>query len=84
MTILQGHQAPVSSIEWSPSSSKSLISGGDDGQALIWDIQTKTKKKDPVLAYGVSSDVHQVSWGKIQSDWVAVSYGDVIEALHIF
>ncbi len=36
-TVLNGHNGPINSIKWHPTQQK-LLSGGDDCQALIWDL----------------------------------------------
>src|SRR5947209_3498649 len=35
---LTGHRAPVNCVNWSPNSSNSLCSGGDDCNVIVWNL----------------------------------------------
>jgi len=47
-----GHTAAVGAVAWAPHSACHVVTGGDDSQALIWDLSTLPKAvEDPILAY---------------------------------
>ncbi|CAJ0756919.1 3278_t:CDS:2 [Entrophospora sp. SA101] len=74
---LNGHNAPVNCVNWSPNSSNILCSGGDDCNAIVWDLgdlstpnSTISKyNQDPLLAYRATSEVNQLSWNTKYPEW---------------
>jgi len=37
----------------------------------------------PILAYKADGEINQVIWSTLQYDWVAIGYGDKVQALHV-
>ncbi|SCU81075.1 LAME_0B05556g1_1 [Lachancea meyersii CBS 8951] len=52
---LDGHSAAVNQIQWHPSRHNVLISGGDDCQALVWDINTQQASSSAATASTAST-----------------------------
>ncbi|KAJ3216086.1 ddb1 and cul4 associated factor 7 [Dinochytrium kinnereticum] len=84
---LFGHEAPVNSISWAPHSSAHICTAGDDRQALIWDISQMAKHRsmhEPILAYSAAEEINQLTWSSANSEWVAISFANTIQALKEF
>lgn len=59
---------------------------GDDAQALVWEIVAATKGKpihDPILTYTADSEINMLSWNAAQPEWIAVAFGDTVQALRV-
>eukprot|EP00640_Fibrocapsa_japonica_P003185 CAMPEP_0113938410 /NCGR_PEP_ID=MMETSP1339-20121228/4843_1 /TAXON_ID=94617 /ORGANISM="Fibrocapsa japonica" /LENGTH=322 /DNA_ID=CAMNT_0000941515 /DNA_START=50 /DNA_END=1015 /DNA_ORIENTATION=- /assembly_acc=CAM_ASM_000762 len=67
---LGGHEAPVNTMAWAPHSSCHICTGGDDSQALIWDLSGVPQPiEDPILAYSAEAEVNNLQWAASQPDW---------------
>ena len=45
---------------------------------------SKTKNiQEPILAYTAESEVNQFSWCASHPDWVAIAFGNTIQALRV-
>ena len=82
---LINHRACVNGIAWAPHSSCHICTGGDDHQALIWDIQQMPRLiEDPILAYtAYGGEVNQIQWGATQPDWIAICHSNTMEILKV-
>ncbi|CAD6193636.1 unnamed protein product [Caenorhabditis auriculariae] len=81
---LKNHTAPVNGISWAPHSSSHICSGGDDFQALIWDVHEMPKPiDDPILAYEANGEVNQIHWSNSFPDWISICYGNKLEILRV-
>jgi WD repeat-containing protein 68 len=79
---LKGHNASVNSIQWHPTESK-LLSGGDDCQALVWDMKESRPRHPaglPESVYGDVMEINNVSWSA-QGDWFGVVSGKGFQAV---
>jgi WD repeat-containing protein 68 len=83
--VLDGHSQCVNSLAWAPHSSCHICTGGDDNQALIWDLSQLGQKQisDPILAYYAESEVNQLQWSKAQPDWVAICFDKKLQILRV-
>lgn len=75
---LNGHQAAINCIEWSPNRRGTLASGADDSMVLIWDLlnaqgganggtqpagsSADSSRKTPVAAWTCDYEVNNLSW----------------------
>lgn len=86
------NHAAINSIKWHPSSN-TLLTGGDDCQALVWDCNSLlakavdplgSKNNDvvdaPVLAYEEELEVNHVCWRR-DGDWMGVISGTGFQAV---
>lgn len=81
---LNGHTAPVNSIAWAPHSTCHICSVGDDSQALIWDLQNLPKPvDDPILSYTAESEVNQLQWSTLHTDWISISFDKKMQTLRV-
>lgn len=81
---LQGHSQSVNSIAWAPHSSCHICSGGDDKQALIWDLsQMPMPVTEPILAYNAQAEINSLHWSASQTDWVAITFDKKLEILRV-
>ncbi|CAJ0753646.1 15829_t:CDS:2 [Entrophospora sp. SA101] len=83
---LAGHKASVNCVNWSPNSSNSLCSGGDDCHVIVWDLGDSSPPKfhqDPYLAYRAPAEISQLSWSTKCPEWIAVVFGDTVQALRV-
>lgn len=83
---LVGHVGGVNAVGWAPHSSSHVCSVADDSQALVWDISSLSKSRkicEPLLTYNAGSEVNQMSWSSVNTDWVAIAFGDMIQALKV-
>ena len=55
-------------VQWAPSSRHVLVSGGDDQQALVWDLSRQNSGgrshsgtiREPTLAYNTESEINNL------------------------
>ncbi len=79
-----GHHATVSTMAWAPHSGCHIVSGGDDAQALIWDLSCLPKPvEDPILAYTAESEINSLCWSPSAPDWVAITFGASMQILKV-
>lgn len=80
---LNGHSNCVNALAWSPVSGSYLLTGGDDHQALIWDVQEKANNIEPTHAYNAESEINNVVWPSHDPEWIAISKNKEISVLRI-
>ncbi|CAG8536572.1 5298_t:CDS:2 [Racocetra fulgida] len=64
---------------------------GDDSQVLVWNINGvqmggvggKPYNNDPILSYKADSEISQLSWSSRYPDWVAIGFGNTVQALRM-
>ena len=79
-----GHTANVSAVAWAPHSACHICTGGDDAQALIWDLSTLPKVvEDPILAYTAEQEINNLCWSSSAPDWVTIAYGSNVQMLRV-
>ncbi|KAF5213398.1 hypothetical protein E0198_000919 [Clavispora lusitaniae] len=75
----------VNSLEWHPQSNL-LLTGGDDCQAVVWDIGSTRPQPEPitidtpVLAHSEDLEVNRVCW-RPSGDWIGVVSGKDFRAV---
>jgi hypothetical protein len=80
VTELAAHAAAVNGVQWAPHSSCHICTGGDDSQALIWDLSPIPKPiEDPILAYTAEGEINQLRWSSAQPDWVAIAFDSSLQ-----
>lgn len=82
----------INHIEWHPNTN-SLLTGGDDCQALVWDCTSLNKPLGgtevgcvvdiPVLAYLEELEVNHVCWRRNTGDWMGVVSGKGFQAVQL-
>jgi WD repeat-containing protein 68 len=81
---LSGHTQPVNSIAWAPHSSCHICTGGDDSQALIWDLTCIPKSvTEPILAYNAESEINSLQWSLSQPEWIAITFNKKLQILRV-
>jgi WD repeat-containing protein 68 len=81
---LCGHGGPVNAIAWAPHSSCHVCTGGDDAQALIWDLTAMPKPiTEPILAYGAEAEINNLHWAASQPEWVAITFHKKLQILRV-
>lgn len=82
---LERHNGGVNAIAWAPQSYRHLCSGGDDGQALIWELPTVAGPNgiDPLSMYWAGSEINQVQWSAAQPDWIAIAFSNKLQMLKV-
>lgn len=77
----------INDIQWHPNSN-SLLTGGDDCQALVWDCSGHTARTEttcvvdmPTMAYLEDLEVNHVSWRRNTGDWMGVVSGKGFQAV---
>lgn len=81
---LNGHSAAVNAIAWAPHSSCHVCTAGDDAQALIWDLSPMPKPiDDPILAYNAETEINQLQWSNLHTDWVAIAFDKKMQILRV-
>ncbi len=72
--VNSGHTASISAVAWAPHSACHIVTGGDDSQALIWDLSAlPAPVEDPILAYTAQSEINSLAWSPSAPDWVSIS-----------
>jgi len=81
---LQGHTQCVNTIAWAPHSSCHICTGGDDCQALIWDLTAMPKPiTEPILAYNAEAEINTLQWSCQQPEWVAITFNKKLQILKV-
>lgn len=81
---LQGHSQALNSIAWAPHSSCHICTGGDDHQALIWDLSAMPKPiTEPILAYNAGAEINTLQWSAGQPEWVAITFNRKLQILRV-
>ncbi len=95
---LTGHRSYCNGIAWAPHSCQHLVSCGDDGQTLIWDLSLYRpipnyygygydpschSLDDPILSYTSPSESNYVQWDIFYQDWVSISFGNTLQILRV-
>jgi WD repeat-containing protein 68 len=81
---LTGHNACVNSIAWAPHSDCHICTGGDDCQALIWDLTPMPKPiSEPILAYNAEGEINTLQWSAAQPEWVAITFNKKLQILRV-
>nr|AAC18914.1 AN11 [Petunia x hybrida] len=82
---LERHQASVNAIAWAPQSCRHICSGGDDGQALIWELPTVAGPNgiDPMSMYSAGAEINQLQWSPAQRDWIAIAFSNKLQLLKV-
>lgn len=84
VATLHGHTKSVNSIAWAPHSSCHICTGGDDKQALIWDLTGMPKPiNEPILAYQAEGEINTLHWSAAQTEWVAITFGKKMQILRV-
>lgn len=81
---LNGHTQCVNTIAWAPHSSCHICTGGDDSQALIWDLSSMPKPiTEPILAYNAEAEINTLQWSSGQPEWVAITFNKKLQILRV-
>ncbi|CAN6445351.1 unnamed protein product [Victoria cruziana] len=86
---LQKHHGSVNGVAWAPHSTTHLCTVGDDSRALIWELpfinQPVLDNDDlkPILYYNSQSEINQVQWSSLQSDWIAIAFSNKLQLLRL-
>nr|AMQ23637.1 WD repeat transcription factor 2 [Silene littorea] len=89
---LERHSGGVNAIAWAPQSGSHICSGGDDGQALIWEVPSVNgvgggggggAGVDPLLVYSAGSEINQLQWSVAQPDWIGVAFSNKLQLLRV-
>ena len=58
--------------------------GGDDCQALIWDLTQMPKPiTEPILAYNAEAEINTLQWSAAQPEWVAITFNKKLQILRV-
>jgi len=81
---LNGHTQCVNTAAWAPHSSCHICTGGDDHQALIWDLTAIPKPiTAPILAYTAEAEINTLQWSSTQPGWVAIAFNKKLQILRV-
>lgn len=82
---LERHRASVNAIAWAPLSSRHICSGGDDSQALIWELPTVAGPNgiDPISMYSAASEINQLQWSPAHPDWISITFANKMQLLKV-
>jgi WD repeat-containing protein 68 len=82
---LNAHQAPVSAVGWAPHSSAHICSSGDDGNVFLWDISQQLPRDalTPIKQFQTGNEVANVSWGSVNTDWIAMTTSTSLQIVPI-
>lgn len=81
---LAGHSQCVNTLAWAPHSSCHICTGGDDCQALIWDLTHIPKPiTEPILAYNAEAEINTLQWSAAQPEWVAITFNKKLQILRV-
>ncbi|KAK1366384.1 Transparent testa glabra 1 [Heracleum sosnowskyi] len=82
---LERHRGSVNAIGWAPLSCRHICSGGDDGQALIWELPTVAGPSgiDPMSMFTASSEINQLQWSAAKPDWIAIAFANKMQLLKV-
>ena len=71
-------------LAWAPHSPCHICTGGEDKQALIWDISSREHLiEDPVLAYNADAEINQLQWCSSHEDYISICYNNYVQLLKV-
>jgi WD repeat-containing protein 68 len=75
-------------VAWAPQATRHLCSGGDDGQALIWELPetaatVPAEGIDPVLVYDAGAEINQLQWVAGHPDWMGIAIENKVQLLRV-
>ncbi|KAK1427814.1 hypothetical protein QVD17_16509 [Tagetes erecta] len=82
---LERHKGSVNAIAWAPVSCQHICSGGDDSQALIWELPTVAGPNgiDPMSMYTAGAEINQVQWSAAMPDWIGIAFANKMQLLKV-
>jgi len=82
---LGGHTANVNATAWAPHSFSHICTGGDDSQALIWDVSAMKHRpvEDPILAYNAEAEINNLKWSATEPDWISIAFKNKLQILRV-
>eukprot|EP01147_Barroeca_monosierra_P002192 gene2192-8030_t len=79
---LTAHLGPCNGVVWAPHSAGHLSTVSDDKRTLIWDFtKVPEKSPEPILCYEAGGPINQLQWSTVNSNWVGISWGKMVEVL---
>ncbi|ORE11513.1 WD40 repeat-like protein [Rhizopus microsporus var. microsporus] len=93
--LCKSHSGSINCISWSPTEPGQIVTGGDDSQVLVWNINQNEPRnsyynhqpprtiQDPLLAYVADAEVNSLTWSKSCPDWIGVGFGKTVQALRV-
>ena len=80
---LTGHNNCVNTLSWSPVHGSHLLTGADDHQAYLWDIQRSVMTIEPTFVYSTDSEINNIAWSSVDPEWVAISKNKDLDIIRI-
>eukprot|EP00727_Mastigamoeba_balamuthi_P011901 m51a1_g7333 hypothetical protein (360) ;mRNA; r:184967-186321 len=81
---LTGHQLSVNALAWAPHSSVHICTGGEDRQALIWDLSPMPRPVElPMMHYETPGEINQLQWSSLQTEWIAIAAGQQLQTVRV-
>ncbi|KAI0986341.1 hypothetical protein GJ496_005822 [Pomphorhynchus laevis] len=84
-SVMRIPSGTISSISWSQNVADQLCTGDDAGNLLIWATDGDIAKdvKVPLMKYTASGSICQTKWSTINSEWIAITFKNCVEALKV-
>lgn len=82
---LRSHSGAVTSMAWAPQSLQHICTVGNDGYALIWNInlQISGNFAGPALQYKAPCEISNVCWSSLQTEWIAIAFKNQLQLLRV-
>lgn len=83
---LSNHKDCVNAVAWAPQSPVHMCTVGDDSKAYIWDLNNggnRSEYQTPLLEYKADDQISNLSWSKLQAEWLAISYVNQLQVLRL-
>jgi len=84
VATLFGHSHPVNAVSWFPGQARYLATGGDDRQALVWDLTNLPQPiKNPYLSFETDEEVNALQWSTLHPEWVSMVHGKYLQVVRV-
>ena len=83
---LSNHKDCVNAVAWAPQSPVHMCTVGDDSKAYIWDLTAggnRSEYQTPLLEYKADDQISNLSWSKLQTEWLAICYVNQLQVLRL-
>lgn len=80
---LIGHSNCVNTLSWSPIHGSHLLTGADDHQAYLWDIQRSVSTIEPTFVHSADSEINNIVWSSAHPNYIGISKNKDIDVLRI-
>jgi WD repeat-containing protein 68 len=81
--LTNGHSGMLNSCYWAPNSSDHVCSVGDDGKAIIWELNSAKDNGHELFMYSSLGGINNFDWSRTNPEWIALACNSSVELIHL-